>query len=197
MKKIILVIALLLSATFFVSNQSYAQSDWTGNINFVMGSKSLDEDDWKPLEAQAEFGVNFDFGSKSWPIRFDIGYLKSSDEVDIYDSFYDITLNSEASTSELRLGVKKIWEPTLTMRPYVSGGLAMINAKIKTSALGFSDSEDDSAVGLYVNGGIYWTVASSFNLGFELGYSKAKVTIYGYDAEAGGGHALLLAGYHF
>jgi hypothetical protein len=46
MKKVILVLGLLLAATIFVSNQSYAEDNWTGNINVSYGNKTLNHDDW-------------------------------------------------------------------------------------------------------------------------------------------------------
>jgi len=56
---------------------------------------------------------------------------------------------------------------------------------------------DDSSIGIWLNGGIYWTLGEAFNLGFELAYSHAKVTVFGEDANAGGGHAGILLGYHW
>ncbi len=111
------------------------------------------------------------------------------------DDFYGA--DAEGSTTELRVGLKKIWEPTPTMRPYIGGGLALIGAGIKLSDEYDEVSADDNGVGGYINGGIYLAVAGHLNLGFEVGYSKATVELAGYDGDAGGGHALFLVGYHW
>jgi len=196
MKRVFFISVLFVFAMCFASNRSYAQEAWTGNANLVVGSKSLDKDDWEPVESQSELGIDVDFAPKSWPLHFAVGYIQSTDDDTFYEDFEHYKF--KVTTNELRFGVKQIWEPTLTMRPFIGGGLAMINAKAKLSIIGHgSASEDDEAVGLYVNGGIFWTLASYLNLGFEIGYSKATVDIYDIDAEAGGTHALFIVGYHW
>lgn len=191
MKRLFSILALLMTITFFASNQSFAAGDWNINTNLTIGAKALDKDDWEPLESQTEMGLNVDFGKKTWPLSIDIGLLASTKEDDFDGD--DI----EGSTTELRVGIKKIWEPTPNMRPYIGGGLALIGAELKVSDGDYSISADDEAVGGYVNGGICWTVGRHLNLGFDLGYSKATVTIADYEGEAGGGHALFLIGYHW
>jgi hypothetical protein len=192
MKRIFFICVLLLSITFFFSNQSFAANEWNVNTNFAIGAKALDETDWEPVESQDELGLSIDFAPKTWPFSIEIGFLASAtEEKDFY--YMDV----EGSTTELRAGIKKIWEPTTTMRPYVGGGLAIINAELKLSDSYDEISVDDQGVGGYVSGGIFWTIARHLNLGFELGYSKATVTLADYDGEAGGGHALFFVGYHW
>jgi len=196
MKKVLFISFFFLAAIVFISNQSYAQDPWTGNANFLIGSKALDKDDWEPVESQTELGVDVDFAPRSWPIHLAVGFLQSSDDAKLFDDYGDYKFR--VTTSELKFGIKKIWDAAPMMHPYVGGGLAMINAKAKLSEIGYgSTSDDDQAIGLYVNGGIFWTLASYLNLGFELGYSKATVDVYDVDAEAGGGHALFLVGFHW
>jgi hypothetical protein len=203
MKKAFFVFVMLLSLMCFASNQSYAAGDWTGNANIGFGSKALDEDDWKPMESQPEFGLDVDFGKKTWPVHIAIGYLNSSKD-DTISFIIDGTLidsKLDGSTRELRLGLKKIWEPAMPIRPYVGGGLALINAKIKMTLTdgvnSVSISQDDQAVGGYINGGIFWIIANKLNLGVDLGYSKASVKLYDIDVKAGGTHALFFIGYHW
>jgi hypothetical protein len=190
MKKVFFIFILMLPITFFVSGTSFAASDWTGNINFSMGAKALDEDDWEPLDSQPECGFNVDFGKKSWPFNVAIGVLTSSKEKDYYGA------RIKGATKEFRAGIIKIWNATPTMRPYLGGGLALVNAEVKASA-DFEVSNSDKKLGSYINGGVYWTIAKHFNLGCDLGYSKAKVNLYGIDGEAGGAHASFLIGYHW
>lgn len=213
MKRAFFIFTLSIFAMCFISNQSYASGGWTGNQNFLVGIKSLDEDDWADedndfdLSKQNEFGFNFDFGQKSWPVHFDLAYLKS-----IKDDDY-LGEDVKASTSEIRLGAKMIFKAGSIMRPYIGGGLAIIKADIEESfydwiysetegVAGYyydliTISEGDRTYGAYINTGIYLTIASHLNLGIDLSYSKAKVEIYNVDLEAGGAHALVLVGYHW
>jgi hypothetical protein len=114
----------------------------------------------------------------------------------------------KASTNEYRLGAKKIWEPTSNMRPFVGFGLAMIKAKTEISvsaadAAAYSItsplSDNDKAIGIWMSGGVYWTLFERFNFGAEIAYSQANVKFKetGGKMNAGGTHYGLFVGYHF
>lgn len=203
MKKVFFIFIMLLSMPLFSPNISFAASDWTGNANLITGSKALDEDDWEPVESQAEIGADVDFAKKSWPVHLAFAALQSSDEDTFYTELDDelIRTKAKASTSELRFGVKKIWDQTDVMRPYVGGGLAIIDAELKTSVgsrfQGVSVKSDDQGFGLWVSGGIYWTLFKRLNLGFSVGYSKATLNLFDIDAESGGAHGAFCIGYHW
>jgi len=188
MKKGLMVLIFSMVLVFATSYQSWSANDWTGNVNFTLGAKALDEHDWEPVEDQGEFGIHVDFRRPEWPVNIAIALLGSSGEEDIRGT--DI----EGSTSELRFGVRKIWEPTRTMRPFFGGGLSLMSAEIDVEGFG---SDEDSDFGVWISGGIYWTLSNSFNLGFELGFSQGEVDLDGYDVDAGGSHAGLILGYHW
>jgi opacity protein-like surface antigen len=187
-----IVIALL----SVVPATSYAQS-WTGNVNVFLGAKNLDSDDWAPADDHGEVGLLVDFKRDTWPVSVAIDLLNSSGDDTAFDPFTGVAFDFEAETTELNVGVRKIWDQSAYIRPYVGGGLAVIKAEAKASAFGAAFSEDDSSPGFWLNGGVYWTLAKAFNLGLDLRYSKAEVTIAGVDADAGGTHFGLLLGYHW
>ena len=203
MKSVFYIFVMLLSMPFLTVSTSLAAGDWTGNAGLTFGSKTLDEDDWEPMESQAEIGADVDFAKKSWPVHLAFAVLQSSDEDTFYAEFDDelIRTKAKASTSELRFGVKKIWDQTAVMRPYIGGGLAIIDAELKTSVgsgfQGVSVKSDDQGFGLWVSGGIYWTLFKRLNLGFSVGYSKATLNLFDIDAESGGGHGAFCVGYHW
>jgi len=206
MKKI-LIVTLVLSfimalsvPTLAISGSPPSPGEWTGNINAFLGMKYLDEGDWEPLDEQEEFGIKVDFKQQGWPVSIAIDYLSSSDDGTMlmyHPRFGTVPFNFEGETSELCFGVRKIWDYFPTMRPFIGGGIAFINAEIEGRALGKRLSVDDDAVGIWVNGGIYWTLAEHFNIGFDLRWSKAEVTLLGIKGEAGGTHAGVLVGYHW
>lgn len=160
----------------------------TGNINLFLGMKFLNEDDWFPVEEQGEVALEFDFRQAAWPINFVVGLRKSQ------GTGSDSGLNIEGETSELSLGIRKIFDQT-PVRPYVGGGLAFIDATYEAPDSFVSDS--DNGVGLWVGGGVYVTLADHLNLGVDLRLSGAEVTLYGVDGAAGGAHLGILLGYHF
>lgn len=187
-------LALLLGLMFIAPIGLYAADGWTGNINLTLGKKSLDDFDWDPVDNHDEIGIDVDFRNREWPINIVIALL-ASEEDDDFD-IYDI----EGSTRELRLGVRKIWEPGQTMqnmRPFFGGGLVLIDAEYEIETSGQRVSDDDSGLGFWFEGGIYWTLSTRFNLGFNIGYSNAEVDFFGSDIEAGGAHAGLILGYHY
>ena len=144
---------------------------YTGNVNFFLGQKSLDSDDW--------------------PVNVAIDILVSADEAT------ELGIRFESITSEINGGVRKIWEVSgSSFRPYIGGGLAIISAELEGTSF-TTVSDDDSSLGIWLNGGVYWTLGRSFNLGLDLRYSRAEVNIFGVDVEAGGTHAGLILGYHW
>lgn len=171
---------------------SFAEQDaWTGNANIFLGGKTLDDDDWEPAERQGEFGIEIDFRKKEWPINIAIDLLGAGAE-----ETEGIT-KRESRTSEFNIGVRKIWENFPHVRPFIGGGLSFIRAEDEISVLGLTVSDDDSGSGIWIGGGVYWTLEEHFNIGFEVKSSYAEVTLFDKDVNAGGGHFGFLAGYHW
>lgn len=171
------------------------ENRWTGNINGKLGVKYFDEHWTDEGGAQFEAGADIDLRKKTWPVNIVLGVSWAS----TFGPIADFT------TTELKLGVRKIWEPTRSMRPFIGGGLNFVNAEIETDLdlrMSFADlsvheSESDNGVGAWVGAGVYWTLGNVINLGFEAGYSNTEVTLAGRDANAGGTHGALLLGYHW
>jgi hypothetical protein len=164
----------------FPTSQSLAQYQ----VNFLLGQKMLDEGDWEPLEEQSEFGVAATFGNENWPVQVAVDLLGSTDDGDFEG------LDVEASTAEFAVGVRKIWNKNKA-KPFFGGGLAFVNAELEIEGV----SVDDDAVGAWVNGGVFWRLGSRFNLGVDVRVSRAEVSAFGVDVEAGGEHIALILGF--
>ncbi len=192
MTKINKILAVLI-ITF--QNGLIADSDYSGNVNIFLGAKALDADFWEPVEEQAQFAIIVDWKKKDWPVSIAIDLLASVDNQYYFDTMLGEFLDVEGSTSELNIGIRKIWDDHSTARPYIGGGIAFIHAEgiIKTNSIRISD--DNSATGFWLNFGVYWTLAESFNIGFDMRYSEAKAELFGSSGNIGGGHAGLLLGY--
>jgi opacity protein-like surface antigen len=173
-----------------------------GNVNIMYGQKSLDEDDWDPVQDQREYGLMIDFkGNDNWPFSIALDFLKSYDDSDLYLSDYGIVLDTEGETQELDLGIRKYFQVTKSFKPYIGGGVAFISAEKSASYAGESIPFDGSGVGFWLSGGMVFTIAERFNIGVDLRYSAADATLsyeyYDWDVEAGGTHLLVFAGVHF
>ena len=162
-----------------------------------VGQKQLDDDDWEPVEDQGEFGVLISWGKEGWPVHIAIDLLGSTKEETVFDPFIG-TFDLKGSTSEIGVGVRKIWQSD-KMRPHLGGGIALVNGEIEGALGGISVTSDDSTVGAWVDGGIFWRLGNRFNIGFDARYSKAEIkpSVSGveFDVEAGGLHAGLLLGF--
>ncbi|MBN1627937.1 MAG: hypothetical protein JW944_15565 [Deltaproteobacteria bacterium] len=235
MRRCVFMSILLICLTFFVLTQSHAHA-FTGNVNLYYGTKSLSDYDWGDLSSQQGFGANADVGFKSWPFNIAVGYISSGYDDTLPEEYtytpatgpggfpggppgmnltqtVEVDTCYDTSTRELRLGVKKIWEPTSNMRPFIGFGAAMIQAKsdvnVDPVAAATYDitptlSDKDEALGLWFSGGVYWTIFIShlfdnINFGVEFAYSQANVEFkeIGGKLNAGGTHYGLFLGYHF
>ncbi len=158
-----------------------------GEVNFFLGQKMLDDGDWKPFEDQTEFGAAFTFGG-DWPVSLAVDILVSEDDSSI--SYYGYTVTGR--TTELNVGVRKMFGER-KVQPYVGGGLAFIDAEISAGGGGLSDSD----IGLWANAGLLFRIGKRFNLGIDVRYSDAEVTIAGFDIDAGGTHYGALIGFRW
>ena len=182
-----------------------------GDANFLFGYKMLSEGDFDDLgvDNQPELGVSvtLDF---QWPVALAIDLLSSHDDT-TQAIAPTVMRRTEVDTLELNIGVRKFWE-IKKWRPYVGGGLAMIQLDAKqttsTNILGniVEDTlidDDDSGVGFWLSGGTLWTLPEGFNVGAELRYSDAEgdLTSEGFTSkqsfDAGGFHLAVMLGYHW
>jgi hypothetical protein len=97
----------------------------------------------------------------------------------------------------ITIQIRKIWDNPTMVRPFIGGGLAVINAQVKGTALGVSVSDDDTGVGVWFEGGAYVTLGEHFNIGAEARWSKAEVTLFDVSGEAGGFHVGALLGFRW
>ena len=134
-----------------------------GSANFLVGLRQLDEELWDPLDQQGAFGVTVDFGGAEWPIHLETGFYGSGEQ-DLFIDNFTLQGDVSANVAELFLGVNKTWEPGGSIRPFVGGGLT--TASVNVEILG-NVEDDDSSLGAYVHGGVYWRLGKRFNLGLD------------------------------
>jgi hypothetical protein len=184
------------------------------NLNFVLGQKHLDSDDWPTGDAQGSLSFLSTFGSRSWPVQVAIDVLASGStesSFEISRPGFEITGDDVAQgTFELDVGVRKIWR-TGRARPFVGGGLAVIWGGQERARrvpdlpdLEIGDtiplppvivSDSDEAPGAWIDGGIFWRLGKMFNIGLEVRYSRAELELFGEDVQTGGFNLGLILGW--
>jgi hypothetical protein len=127
-------------------------------------------------------------GKEAWPVHIAIDVFGSAD-VEARP-----VADIEGRTSELCFGVRKIFGKN-DVHPFVGGGIASIYGEAEGRVWIFSASDDDRAGGLWVDGGVFWRLGRRFNIGFDVRYSAAEITLADTDINAGGAHAGLLLGW--
>ncbi|MEW6324309.1 MAG: outer membrane beta-barrel protein [Nitrospirota bacterium] len=181
MMRLIAAIAMLVLCSV---SPALAQSDsWSGNVNLFLGGKFLDEDDWAPADDQFEIGLLFDIQPPGVPISLAADFLFG----------FSDGLGLDVEIHEYDLGIRKIFDQNPQFRPYIGGGLAIVSAEIS----GFGASIDDDGFGGWIGGGFFTTIQEHFNIGVDMRFSTADVTLGGFDFDAGGFHVGLITGYHW
>ena len=155
-----------------------------GAVHVFIGQKFLDEDDWEPIESQLELGIDASMGGDDWPVWINVGLFTANADEEL-----SAVEEIEGTTTELSLGINKTWTRQ-QFRPFLAGGLAFVNSDVEFRDPDDVFEEEDSGVGLYAQGGGYWRVGSSINLGGMLRYS-----VFSDDFEGGGVHVGLIAGF--
>ena len=186
----------------------YAGENFTGNVNLVLGSKSLDEDDWDPVNEQTAFGLEFNCKHPDWPISLAIGWIASYNQYT--EEVFGLEAKIEGATVEKNIGVLKIWDKAPYVRPFVGGGLCFLDAAVSgtlTLAPGMQMSISDEATGtgMWFTGGVYWTLWEHLNLGVNLKISSVSVAmvvekdgiLQETNVSAGGNHFGGFIGFHW
>src|SRR5262249_4749216 len=60
-----------------------AMADAEGHVNFFLGEKAMNSDDWDPVDKQGEFGAVMSFGGSDWPVLIAADVLTSGQEEDV------------------------------------------------------------------------------------------------------------------
>ncbi|MBN2372822.1 hypothetical protein JXL19_03415 [bacterium] len=208
MRKAIALAVIIICFSLLITKTSFSQTNpeprrWSGNINLFLGAKFLDDGDWEPVDKHLERGILFDIRHRRFPLSLAVDFFYSEDDEDIgvdilnYGPIYSYV---ESQTIELNLGIRKIWDKPKHVRPVIGGGLAIVNAETEAMALGASVSDENTGIGIWIEAGLYYTLAyqkNQFNIGFDARWSKAKVNLFDIEGNAGGWHIGTLLGYHW
>ncbi|VAX15028.1 hypothetical protein MNBD_NITROSPINAE01-1652 [hydrothermal vent metagenome] len=175
MKRPLIFSLMVMLAITFTAPVSFAESEWTGNINALVGKRMLENSKWEPLDDQWGGGLEFDFKQKSWPVSILFSVSGSSKDEDICcvsDGIFLYSVNNKVETLEMSAGLKKYFALGGNAFPYVAVGGSYIEVETSSEAGSFVSGSllsrgNDSTTGGFVNGGVMWKM-EMFNVGFDI-----------------------------
>lgn len=192
MKKLATII--LLTAITLVAMPVHAESGYSGNVNAILGSKRIDNDnvDHRNLTL---FGIMYDFNVGDLPFNLAIDGLFAgrTKEMDVGGGN---EVEVDVGTFELGFGVRRDFMiPDTSLYPFIGAGLSY-------SALGVDqedvDDDGDTALGRYFTTGLFYNFDNGLNLGLVYRYSRADVELELQGDEirtrAGGHHYAIMFG---
>ncbi len=165
-----------------------------GNINFLLGQRTMMDSDWDDLEVQNQglFGVNVDLQLPALP-GIEFGLMTSREEGDTAATETDVTL------TDLFVGINKTWNlPASPVHPFIGGGLTVrtIETDLELFATEFEDDDNDLA--LYFHGGVFWTIGEHFNIGLDARIIVGgEMELFDGDVNANSYVTSLILGYSF
>jgi len=131
-------------------------------LTLLVGQRSLDSDDFAPVEDQPLFGVELSDGGVDANIGYEFGVTVSSDSEDAFISGLGVT-EVTGSMAELYLGVRKEF-PSHGVRPFMAAGLSAARGEIEVGP----NSADDTVFGFYIHGGLVFPVSDVLSLVADL-----------------------------
>lgn len=183
-----------LTLVLTLSHGSVLAEGWSGNIGGMIGQVQLEDNDWGNQDDQGAIGLIADFRPASAPFSLAVDLIGSGDEDDLSDR------KNEIYSAAAHIGIRKVFDDSVSaFKPYVGAGIALINAEMrsKDKQTGLSRVEDDSATGYWVGIGSYMELSDHFQVGLDLRYSEADVTLFDSERQAGGLQTSVSVGYHW
>lgn len=170
--------------------------EFTGNVSGGFSRKSMDKEGWEDADGLNGAAVIADFKQSDWYLSVALDAFLSAEKDDVESG--GAIRDYEASSADIHLGVRKIWS-TMNDRinPYIGGGVAWVQGSQERLIGGLEVDESDSAVGGWVGAGVYWRPVSKLNIGLDVRYSDANVTLFNQEVEVGGTMTNLVIGYHW
>ncbi len=146
------------------------------NFTVIVGQRSLDKDDWEPVEDQFVFGIEVDQYERDESFGWEVAVQYSEDDGSVLGT--DIG----GSTTEFSFGVRKTFATSGRIHPYIGAGISSMHAQ---SDITGAPSDEDSAIGGYAHGGVYWNLGQNLNVGVDVRTLQfTDINLNGVDADA-------------
>jgi hypothetical protein len=157
-----------------------------GNVQFLVGQTYL-TDYWKPLDRPISFGLEVDFAPKTSPVRVALGMHVSGERETVSSPYFDQTGKVGAGFLEFSAGF--VWLPVkhAVVRPYLGAGVVQMFAGVGSGSGSdvWTDGDGDASFGFYADGGIFFKVGDTFNIGVDGRIVRGtSITLAGVEGDA-------------
>lgn len=181
-RTLVVVVTLLGSACSAVSTgRAPAASEPPSNVaTLLIGRRTLEDDvAWDQLDEHTMFGFEYATRGTSG-LGFDMAISYSQETTEDPGTGIDVT----GSLLEMDFGGRYTFGG-LPVYPYLQGGLGLVAASVEAESGGVTASDDDVSGGLYLGGGVYALLGSSFLVGLSVrALTGTSVEIVGIDTDA-------------
>jgi len=158
----------------------------SSKIDFYLGGRSFDHDDWHPVEDQGMIGIEFVHEGRDSPVGFEMAVFASEDDEHGFTIPNGNPVEARGRTEEFSMGLRKTFAlEEGPVHPFVGGGLSGIHAEQRIKGSGVSASDEDGSPGLYLHTGIDFDMGPNFLLGFDLRFlTLTDVHLFGVSESA-------------
>ena len=186
-----------------------------GDVNLLFGARISSEAmlEEAGVDDLSQFGAAFswDYGG---PVMVAVDLLvASTDASRSVAAVYPTVYWTDIKSTELDVGVRKLFGEDRKLKPYLGGGLAWMRLdvlQVLNGSLGeggeFSDiimDDAENTFGFWANAGLLYTLGERLNIGLDIRYSDAQVDVtpvdggLGLEFDTGGTQYNMLVGYHW
>ena len=158
--------------------------DFFFDVNAFGGRKTMSDSDWEELASQNEVGILGTFGPTSWPIHLALeGYGARSAHG-----------NTSTTITEFSTGLRRVFALG-PVRPFAGAGVGFTRAEyVVEVSEGEFESESDHGSVIWAGAGAAFRFGKYGNVGLQLRYSAADVTLGPRTVDAGGVHVGVTVG---
>lgn len=167
------------------------------DLNFLLGQKYLDRDDWGPrLDEQFATGLETTWRRPGWHVGVALDAVFANAEKRT-NEFTAEEVELRGSTLEVALGARAVIPvPGKRVRPYLGAGAEIAQGDVQVIRRGGADdAHGGGATGWWAGAGVYLRLGQTANVGLTARWSTAEVDASGFHADAGGMTYAVLIGF--
>jgi hypothetical protein len=166
------------------------------SLNFLIGARFLDEDQYRPVEDQGVFGLEYAWLPIAGFVGLELGGSLSATEEDV--DILGSTFTASGAMAEIYIGGRVEADlGVLPLRVYAGAGPTLLFAAFELENSGSVVDTNDASTGIYAHAGVALDV-EGFLLGIDIrGVGGTDVEFYGVERDIDYVQGALLLGISF